>query len=217
MDETVADYILSRAGFGVRRLIKNVNSMQSSTLFCVYCSVMRLEKRHGCWTQKCLAHCWNYVPKVFWNNLGFPTQNRRCGLCQKINKEINKIKQWQWKTLLPVGQEWEAAACLDFGDPPTSIKTGPSLFQSRQKERTADPRRRTLSQHLRHARLGPQLRTGAHALRSHLTAAEPLNCLVRRPILSPGSSQARTPCSHDVIPVDSAFGEPADRKRPRTR
>lgn len=57
MDETVADYILVYiiAGFGVRRLIKNVNSMQSSTLF-VYCSVIRLEKRHGCWSQKCLAH-----------------------------------------------------------------------------------------------------------------------------------------------------------------
>lgn len=33
---------------------------------------------------------------------------------------------------------------LYFGrrDPPTLIKTGPSLFQSRQKERTSDPRRR---------------------------------------------------------------------------
>lgn len=171
---------------------------------------MRLEKWHGCWNLKCLAHGWNYVPKVFWNNLGFLTQNRRCGLCQKKKK----ITDSHWKTLLHIRQ---AAGCLDFGDPPTLIKTGPTLFQSRQKERTDHPRRRALSQHLPNSRLGPHGRTDAHALRSHLTAARPTNCLVRRPILSPGSVEARTPCSHDVIPVDSAIGEPADRKRPRTR
>lgn len=173
------------------------------------CSVIRLEKRHGCWNLKCMGLGWNDVPKVFWNNLGFRTQNRRCGLCQK-KKKIH----WQYSH---IRQDQRAAACLDFGDPPTLIKTGPSLFQSRQKERTADPRRRTLSQHLRNSRLWPQLRTNAHALRSHLTAVEPGNYLVRRPILSPGSIEARTPCSHDVIPVDSAIGELADRKCPRTR
>lgn len=51
---------------------------------------------------------------------------------------------------------------------------------------------------------------------SHLKTAELVNCLVWRPSLSPGSIAARTPCSHDVIPVDSAIRKPADCKRQGT-
>ena len=52
------------------------------------------------------------------------------------------------------------------------------------------------------------------------TRRAPVNCPVWRPRegrLSPGSIAARTPCSHDVIPVDSAIRKPAGYERQGTR
>lgn len=47
----------------------------------------REKKILGCWNLKCLAHGWNYVPKVFWNNLDFFFSHTKQALWTHTRKE----------------------------------------------------------------------------------------------------------------------------------